>query len=148
MSSYAKNTKISATNTMNEIQGLLAKYGYTKFGIDLEENAVYFQVDNKSVKISVPKPQIESFRFTETKRRRTDEQTKSAYDQDLKSRWRLIKEKLKIDLELIRLNIKNEKEIFMSSFVMKSGKTLAEEWIPKLNNGNTADLLKLPDKSD
>ena len=145
MSEYASKTKVSVTDSMNEIQSILSKHGITKFMLDLETNSIYFEIDNKPVRISVPKPDIESFRYTPTRQRRTDQQTQKLYEQDIKARWRLIKDLLKLQLELVRLNVLSLKEVFLANFVLRNGNTLAEEWIPKLS-GNTADMLELPDK--
>lgn len=144
MSEYARETKISVTQSMNEIQDILSKHGITRFMIELEQNAIYFQLHDKPVKLSVPKPRLESFRYTPTGQRRSDAQTQTIIEQQNKARWRLMKEYLKLQLELVKLQVLDIEQAFMANFVLLNGKTLGETWTPELKNV-TADMLKLPE---
>lgn len=114
------------------------------FMVDLKGEAIYFQVENKPVKISVPPTSPEEFRYTEVNRRRTDEQMMAFYEKDVRAKWRLMKEYLKLQLELVERHVTSMEHAFMSYFLLKTGKTLGEEWVPRLKN-QTADFLRLPD---
>lgn len=148
MSNYAKNTKIDTSKTQNEIKDILVQYGVTKFAFDISSNSIYFELNQKPVKVSVPLPRLEQFRYTPTKQKRSDTQVKNLYDQDVKARWRLMKDYIKMSLEMVHLGLMDLEQAFLGNFVLLNGKTIAEEFIPELQKGIgvSKEFLKLPDK--
>jgi hypothetical protein len=132
MSNFAKNTKIDVSKSQNEIKDLLVTYNISKFAFDLNDNSIFFEIEQKPIKIHVPLPEVESFRYTPTGQKRNDSQIKQLYEQDLRARWRLMKSYIKMSLELVRLNVISIEQAFLGNYLLSNGNTISQEIIPQL----------------
>lgn len=147
-SNYATKTKISVSQSQNEIKDLLVKYGCNKFAFDLDNNAILFELNGNPIKISVPLPNRDDFKLTPTGRNKTSSKIDDDFSQDIKARWRLMRKYIEVKLELVRLNILSIQQVFFSDHILLNGKTFSEEFIPKLKKGNVAEFYLPSEKKD
>lgn len=144
---FAAETTVTPERSQAEIMGTLRKYGATRFvnGFDEDTAFIMFEVDNRRVRFVLPLPKVSDFGATYRGRSRTSDQRKSAYEKEVRRRWRALNLVIKAKLEAVATGIVSFDAEFMSHLVLPDGHTIGERMIPNLdrivNTGNLPPLL-------
>lgn len=139
MTKFAKKTKTDSRKTRAEIESCLIKYGAEGFGYAWRNsNAVItFILKNRRMRFILPLPDQNNKKFTHTERfghRRSTESQSSAYEQEVRSKWRALYLVIKAKLEAVESGICTLEEEFMAHIVLPSGETVGEWMQPQIDN--------------
>lgn len=111
---YAENTNVSSEISRLEIEKTLIRYGAEQFayGTLPGKAIIAFAMQNRQVKIILPLPKKEDFRYTPGRRiERTEKSQYDAWEQACRQRWRALHLVIKAKLEAIEtespLSIRN-----------------------------------------
>lgn len=118
---YAKYTKVSVEKSQWDIVNILKKYGAKGFMMDFENYRIGFQHGNRNVILKVHPPNRDEF------------STDNQYQQAIKAQWRAYLLIIKAKFVAISSKITTFDNEFMANFLLKSGKTLAEQILPQLD---------------
>lgn len=146
MTKYAITTKISAEQTLSDIQKLLTKYQAVKFGFiqDVASSHVAFEMKNRQIRFILPMPTSEEFKKDNRGYTRNATQIDTVYKQEIRSRWRALLLSIKAKLESVETGIETFDEAFMAHIVLPSGKTMSEWATPQIEQSyNTGKMLPL-----
>lgn len=90
--SYGRGTGVSSSRSKAQIEELLWKHGAEAVMTMASRTKadVAFRLGGYNVRLSVPLPNPEDFRFTETGRERSDAQTHKFWEQGCRERWRSV----------------------------------------------------------
>lgn len=134
MSRYAQNTSVSTEKSQREIKETLMRYGADEFGMmeNRSSACIVFSISGLGVRIQVPLPGMDDFKYTETGRDRSDNQIQTAYEAAVRQRWRCLLLGIKAKLECVESGISTIETEFMPFMVMPNGQTMAQTVIPQL----------------
>jgi hypothetical protein len=112
--SYARKTKVPASQSRAEIERLLQKYGASHFAFGSTPTAVNigFQLQGRIVRFSCPMPH--------------HEQQAAEY----RRRWRALTLCIKAKLESVASSIETFDEAFMAQIVLPNGRTMSQHAQP------------------
>ena len=132
---YAQNTKVPAERSRAEIEGILKRYGATKFmsGYDETQAVIVFEAYERRVRFILPLPDFEDARFTPKGKKRTYIQTEAAHEQEIRRRWRSLAAAIKSKLDAVETGITTFEEEFMPHIVLPNGQTVAEYMLPQID---------------
>ncbi|MCO6445696.1 MAG: hypothetical protein J5J04_16610 [Anaerolineae bacterium] len=140
MTKFAKQTTVAPEKSRAEIERLLVRYGASQFmyAIKPEAAAIAFVCHGRNVRFLLPFPRADEKRFTHTTRTRgwarevarTEIQARTAYDQEIRSRWRALALVIKAKLEAVESGIAEFEDEFMAHIVLPGGKTMSEHARP------------------
>lgn len=148
MSVYARNTKVSVSNSQGEIQSALRRYGVDSFGT-MEKTgsaAILFEIGRLGVRIEVPIPQRDEKQFTETATGRecSESAAFAKYEQAVRQRWRSLLLAIKAKLEAVDSGISTIQQEFMPFVVMPDGRVFGDHVLPQLEEiASTGKMPKL-----
>jgi hypothetical protein len=131
---YAAKTEV-APEKRAEIERTLARYGAVAFsyGYDEHRAVVMFAIHNRKVRLDVPTPNRDEFRYTPTGQRRWDDATiDRAYQQALRQRWRALALVIKAKLEAVEAGIVSFEQEFLAHILLPDGSTVGEWAEPQL----------------
>jgi len=133
---YAEDTVVSIDRSKSEIEKNLAKHGATEFGymVNSEKAIVVFQINRKQVKFVLLMPKVESIKRTATGKIRSNQSVESAYEQECRRLWRALCLVIKAKLEAVATGIVTFEEEFLAQFVLPSGETFAERFVPQIED--------------
>jgi len=127
---YAKDTKVSQENSCVEIMRIVTRYGATGFGVDYTDGKaiIGFRMKGKFIRLALAMPDKNSdeIKNTPSGRYRPESQRKSALEQSMKQRWRVLALMVKAKLEAVESGITTIEEQFFGSLLLPNGKTVAE----------------------
>lgn len=152
MSVYAKNTEVSSSKSRNEIEKTIARYGADQFmyGWQEEMAMIGFRMKSKMVRFLLKMPNRSDFELTETGRDRSKSAVDKAFEQSVRQRWRALALVVKAKLEAVESDITSFEKEFMAHIVLPNGKTVAEQFLPELENayltGEMPKMLPIPDR--
>lgn len=134
---YASETKVSADRSKAEIERLLIKYGASKFMSGWQETSaiVGFEMRNRRLKFLLPLPSKseDRFKFSPSRRKlRSEADAYRAWEQETRQRWRALALIIKAKLEAVESEISTFDEEFMPHIVLPNGETVAEHFIPQI----------------
>lgn len=136
MTRFAESTQVSAEKSRNEIERILANYGATGFFYSSEPGLalIGFKANARIVKMGLPLPSPDDFKYQprSTWKLRTQEQKMSAYDQEVRRRWRCLALAIKAKLEVVETGISTFEQEFLAHVLTYDGRTVGEAIIPKL----------------
>lgn len=126
-------TKVSAEQTIGEIQKMLSEYGVTAMMTEYDGRqvaAVSFQmlIDGRKMAFKLPcnwravREIFNDTRHTRKLKCRIDERD----DQAIRTAWRIIEDWIEAQLALVEINMVTVPQIFLPYTIMSNGKTLAE----------------------
>lgn len=134
--SYAENTSVPVDRSKAEIERTLSRYGAEGFmyGIKRDRALVAFEAHGRHVRFMLPMPDQDDAAFsrTPTGRKRKGDALNSAYEQEIRRRWRALALAIKAKLEAVDTGITEFDEEFLAHIVMPNGRTVAETAIPAL----------------
>lgn len=131
---YAEKTTVTPSKTQAEIQDLLEKYRCQNYAFARQDNrvVVLFEMAERRVRFSLPLPGRNEFKTTETGKARTATAIDTAYDQEVRRRWRALLLTIKAKLESVQSGIETFEEAFMAQLVLPGGQTMAEWAVPQI----------------
>lgn len=134
---YAKDTKVSAAKSRDEIERLLSRYGATTFsyGWDNDKALVQFHVMERLVRFVIPMPDRSADEFWLTPARRTRrnaDQAERAWEQATRQRWRALKLVVQAKLEAVDAGITTFEEEFLAHIILPDGGTVGEFMLPQV----------------
>ncbi|MFP4145886.1 MAG: hypothetical protein ACLFV3_12175 [Phycisphaeraceae bacterium] len=136
MSRYASGTNVSVERSQQEVKELLRRYGASKFGLmeDDDQAAVMFVASGLTVRIVVPLPSIEDeeIALTDAGRERSPSATRTAYEKEVRRRWRALILAIKAKLEAVESGISTIEQEFMPFVVMPDGRSFADHALPQI----------------
>lgn len=149
--SFAESTSVPVERSKAEIESMLMRYGADQFvsGWGENEARIQFRAKGRYVRFMLPIPKSDEKRFTQHPRyaykRRTDEEARKAWEQELRRLWRALALVVKAKLEAVSSGIVGFEDEFMAHIVMPDGKTVAEHARPMIaaayDTGKVAALL-------
>jgi hypothetical protein len=143
---YAAGTQVSSEESVAEIQRTLRRYNAQSFmyGYEGTTARVGFKLSALTIliELSLPDPDDRELTLTPTTRRpRSPESRRDAYEQAVRQRWRALALVVKAKLEAVDSGISTVEKEFLSFIVTADGRTVGERVIPQLAAGReiTAD---------
>jgi len=121
MKSYANRTRVPVQQTRNEVEQLLLRAGASSVGVltDATLALVAFKLQGRAYRMAVPLPSAKS--MSEAQRM-----------QAMRQRWRALWLVLRAKIESAQSGITTLEVEMMPYAVMPSGRTVAEEVLPRL----------------
>lgn len=128
--SYAAQTSVPVDRSKSELERLLGKHGATHFAYMTDSTGaiVAFRMRDRDVRFLMPMPDWEEFRWSGATRRRkrTDTETKRAWDQAVRSRWRALVLIVKAKLEAVAAGVSTFEREFLADIMLPGGFTVHE----------------------
>lgn len=136
---YAENTSVGSDKSRAEIEKTLVRYGATGFmyGWQGSTAVVFFEMNQRRLKFSLPLPDRNSKEFTHTPARstkRSPAQIEEAYEQAVRQKWRALALVIKAQLEAVESGIKTFEDAFMAEIVLPSGDTVGTWMKPQIQH--------------
>lgn len=136
---YAARTEVPETQSRNEIERTLTRFGATAFAYgwsaDHARAQVMFELGGRRMRFEIILPDRSAREFTHggNGRRRTEAGMRAAYDQELRRLWRSLALVIKAKLEAVATGIVSMEEEFLSHVVLADNSTVGD-WIgPQLS---------------
>lgn len=128
MTAYAEGTTVTPEKSQAEIAKLLLRYGANGFtyGWDGGFAQVAFRAHDRVVRFTVPLPDPGEDRFQRTETGRARRDPDSAYDAEVRRRWRAMVLVIKAKLEAVGTGVTTFEDEFMAHIVLPGGLTVAE----------------------
>lgn len=134
--SYAENTAVPVERSKSEIERTLSRYGAEGFmyGVRPDRAVIAFEASGRHVRFILPMPDADDPAFTRTPtgRAREGDALNSAYEQEVRRRWRALALAIKAKLEAVETGITEFDAEFMAHIVMPDGKTVADTALPAI----------------
>lgn len=158
MPRYASETTVPVERSRAEIEGILVRYGANKFTTGWQEGQamVAFQIRDLFIRFVLPIPARTEDRFWKKKDRhgyiqkRTEGQAESAYQQEVRQRWRALALTIKAKLEAVECAISTIEKEFLAFIVMPNnwsvGDWIVEHGLEQIKAGEMPLLLPPPTK--
>jgi hypothetical protein len=133
---YAANTTVPIDRSKAEIERVLTKYGATSFGYMTQGTRaiVMFEAHHRQIRFTLPMPdpKDDSYRRTPSGRMRQGESASSAYEQEMRRRWRALTLAIKAKLEAVDTGITEFEQEFLAHIVLPGNKTVGEMIMPSI----------------
>jgi hypothetical protein len=131
---YAEATKVPTTQSRDEIEKTLQRYGATAFAYGWNDSlaTVQFDASVRRVRIMLPLPDEEEFAKTPGGQRRSKDARRKAHAQAVRSRWRALLLIIKAKLEAVESGVTTFEEEFLPHIVLPSGETVGQNVLPKV----------------
>lgn len=138
MGKYAQKTTVSTENSCVEIMRIVTRYGATGFGVDFVggKSIIGFRMQGKFIRLALSMPDANSkeIQYTPAGRYRPESQRKSALEQAMKQRWRVLALVVKAKLEAVESGITTIEQEFFGSLLLPNGKTVQEHVGPMVEH--------------
>jgi hypothetical protein len=129
---YADNTSVPVARSRAEIEGVVTKYGATRFASGWEGNraAINFVARDRLVRFVLPLPSMESTKVALKKTKRWQWSTPpetivgSAMDQETRRRWRCLLLAIKSKFEIVETGIETFEQAFLANIVTEDNMTI------------------------
>ena len=133
MTRYAKDTKVSVTDSKAEIERIVERYGADGFmsAWSGDQAIVAFTMKGRQVRFVLTMPAREDEAFTtymrgSVKFQRDPGPARELWEQACRQRWRALALVIKAKLEAIESDISTFDDEFLAHIVMPDGKTVGE----------------------
>lgn len=134
---YAKDTQVSQTASLLEIEKVLARYGADQFmyGKTGQYAVIGFVMVGRQVRITVPLPDKADRKFwvTDTGRDRSESVALKEWEQACKQKYRALSLVVKAKLEAVEAGITTFEEEFMAHLVLPGGQTVGQRLLPEID---------------
>lgn len=120
---YAATTTVSSSQSRDELEKILSRYGASQFGYVQGEDfaSVAFIKDQRTIRFTIPMPNKNSREFTHSPKRgevRDKSTAEKAYEQAVRQKWRALTLVVKAKLEAVDAGISEfEQEFFQYTVV-------------------------------
>jgi hypothetical protein len=137
---YAKGTEVPVEKTEMEIKQLLKKHGASAVitGWSGDRAQVLFEMKDRRIRFTIDCPPISDFAYAKIgvngKRRRTQAEQKTAYEQSQREKWRVLLLLIKGKLESIESGAGMFEQEFLSYIVLPDNETVGEWITPQLKD--------------
>lgn len=134
--SFAEKTSVPVERSKAEIESMLMRYGAAQFvsGWSDNEARLRFRAKDRNVQFVLPLPRRDETRFTQhprySDRRRSDEDARKAWEQEVRRLWRALALVIKAKLEAVESGIVAFEDEFLAHIIMPDGKTVTEHARP------------------
>lgn len=137
---YARGTSVSASQSRNEIEKTLSRYGASSFGFaqDHDRAMIAFTAHQRSIRMIFPLPSRDAFTRTPTGRTRTAKATTDAHDQAIREQWRAIALVIKAKLQAVESGIVSFEQEFAMFTVLPDGSTVGDHVLPAIDTAYTS----------
>lgn len=131
MSTYAKQTTVSADRSLTEIRNTIRRYGASDFAF-LERDdiaAISFVTGNRHVRFAITLPDATSREFTHTPtgQPRAQSTQRTEHEKAVRQLWRALGLVIKAKLEAVESQIASFDEEFFAYLVLPNGQTVYEQ---------------------
>jgi hypothetical protein len=127
---YAKDTTVTADRSKQEIERTLQRYGADQFmyGWKGDGAVIAFRVRQTMYRVNIPMPSRTEPEFTRTptNRPRSVEQSRAAWEQAQRQRWRAAALYIKATLEAVEAGITTLEQAMLGSMLLSDGQTFSE----------------------
>lgn len=141
---YAQGTTVSIGRTRDEIERTLNRFGSDQFawGRDDSRGAtiVQFRREGRAYRFTIFAPDPEAFRFTPTKKERTENQVSDLVDKEYRRLFRSLSNYIKAVLDAVDSGLMEADEALLPFAMLPDGFTVAERVIPQLIEHGAIDL--------
>ena len=143
---YASKTTVTPERSRGEIEQVLRRYGADQFFYGWEDGrgVIGFRVNQLQVRLVLPLPLLEEFRFYQQKtahgtrqRERNSEAQQRAYEQAERQCWRALLLVIKAKLEAVESGITTLEHEFLANMVLPDNSTVSDVLIPRLHEAVT-----------
>ncbi len=119
---YAATTRVPISQTKNEIEQVLARYGADQFisGWEHGRAMLGFRVHDRMVRFELPLSTEEDYR------------QQARREQEDRQRWRALLLVIKAKLEAVESQIATFESEFLAHIVLPNNRTVGQEFIPQL----------------
>lgn len=140
MTRYASNTTVPVDRSKAEIEKNLARFGASEFGYwaGADKAQVGFVYRKVRIELSLSYPDFEDSRYTPTKLERTDNQTMTEHQKEIKRRWRSLSAVIKALLIGVDDGVLTFEDAFMPWIVWGNGLTTRQLLLPELQKAITS----------
>jgi hypothetical protein len=135
---YAAKTEVPESQSRNEIERTLTRFGATAFAYgwsaDHAKAQVMFEMSGRRMRFEIALPDRSSREFTHDGRgrRRTEAGMRNAYDQEARRLWRSLLLVIKAKLEAVATGIVSLEEEFLAHVVLPDNSTVGQWVEPQL----------------
>jgi hypothetical protein len=132
---YAARTTVPVDRSRDEIERMLIRYGAAAFQYGWEGDiaAIAFRLNDRYIRILLPMPERDAFKKTAQNRtRRSVDAQQSAYEQEVKRRWRALVLIIKAKLEAVASGITTVEREFIADIVMPNNETVGQWLAPQI----------------
>lgn len=148
---YAQDTSVPVSKSRLDIEYMLKSIGATEYiqGNSNNIQAIAWTLNGKKYRMIMKIPDMDSpeVRITPSKRRRTDAQAKSYYEQLERSMWRQLYIIIKAKLVAVESGIRTLEQEFREDMLLPNGQTVGEYIGPQIEQayltGNMPPLLPM-----
>lgn len=130
MAKYAQGTAVDSARSRIELETMLQRFGAGQIATltDIDRCVVQFFARDRMIRLTLSMPGIDDtdFTVTTTGRERTTSAARTAYDQEIRRRWRSMVLLVKAKITAINDGIVEFEEEFLPHVVMADGITLYE----------------------
>lgn len=140
---YANNTSVSVERTRAEIETLLARYGASAFGYEVnsERGVIKFAAHGRFIKFTLLLPSRQDYRYTAVQQiRRKDVDVERAWEQACRSAWRELFLVIKAKLVAVEAGIAVFEDEFLPYTVLPNGDTVAQWLGPQIEQAYATGL--------
>jgi hypothetical protein len=136
---YAAKTEVPESQSRNEIERTLTRFGATAFAYgwsaDHAKAQVMFEMGGRRMRFEITLPDRSSREFTHDgrARRRTEAGMRNAYDQEARRLWRSLLLVIKAKLEAVATGIVSLEEEFLAHVVLPDNSTVGQWVEPQLH---------------
>lgn len=128
---FARGTDVPAAKTKYEIEWTLSEYGASHVATMSApgEARIAFRYKDRNFIIPIPLPDPQDREFTHTPERgfrRTDEDARKAYQQEINRRWRCLLITIKSTVEMCNLGVMSLEQAFLAFTALPTGQTVGE----------------------
>lgn len=137
---YAARTDVTSDRSRAEIERTLTRYGATAFSYGWQEGfaTIQFVRNGRRIRFVLPLPDRNDREFTHHSRGpRTPAAAEAAWEQASRQRWRMLALVVKAKLEAVESGIVNFEDEFLPYTVLPSGRTVAEDIGPAVEQAYT-----------
>ena len=144
---YAATTTVTVEKSKADIEAVLKRYGADQFMYAWETDTVVmaFRIDNLPIRMVVPVPAIDEFRYADRKSKwetrqvqRTPAQMQSAWQQAERQLWRALLLVVKAKLEAVEAGISTLEDEFLAQVVMPNNLTVKQNMMPAIRDSITS----------
>ena len=130
---YAAKTTVTVEKSKTEIEAVLRRYGADQFMYAWQTGmpTMGFRMGGLPIRMILPLPTEEQFRFTQ-RNRVTPQEQKAAYEQAERQLWRAFLLVIKAKLEAVEAGIITIEDEFLANIVLQDNSTIKDNLLPRL----------------
>lgn len=150
MSEYARQTKVSVTQSRHDIEALLDAAGAEAFAFMKEAGkaSIAFRMHGRNYVLSLTLPERDEFKHTASGRARYyAEDVDKAHAQAIRAKWRALLLLLKAKLIAVEDGVTTVEDEFLSAAMLNDGQTVGQ-WAARHPAALTGGPLLLPGGTD